>query len=157
MESFDSVIDSPVGPLGLLLDQGKLHQIHLIDTNDSYRSLNRSNPWTKLIQHYFQNPFQTAWPYPKLDGGTDFQRKVWRVLFEIPCGEVRTYGQIAQALGSSPRAVGGACKRNPCPIVIPCHRVVAQKGLGGFFGQTHGEKYSIKAWLLKHEGLIFSQ
>ena len=52
-----------------------------------------------------------------------------------------------------PRAVGQACRANPCPIVVPCHRVVAVKGLGGFAGDRDGRKLAIKRWLLRHEGV----
>ena len=66
--------------------------------------------------------------------GTSFQRALWRALAEIPYGELRTYGSLAAQLGSAPRAVGGACGRNPIPVIIPCHRVVAAASLGGYSG-----------------------
>ncbi|MBQ3901612.1 MAG: MGMT family protein [Clostridia bacterium] len=64
-------------------------------------------------------------------------KKVWRVLRRIPYGEVLTYGEVAEAAGSprGARAVGGAVGRNPLIIVVPCHRVVAKDGLGGFSGE----------------------
>lgn len=65
---------------------------------------------------------------------TPFEHRVWDALLTIPPGETRTYGALAAALGTSARAVGGACRRNPLPLVIPCHRVVAADGLGGFSG-----------------------
>lgn len=68
-------------------------------------------------------------------GGTAFQNKVWAAMRAIPAGQVRTYGDLATELGSSARAVGTACGRNPLPILIPCHRVVAASGrLGGYSG-----------------------
>lgn len=69
--------------------------------------------------------------------GTEFMKKVWRVLRRIPYGEVLTYGEVAEAAGSprGARAVGGAVGRNPLIIVVPCHRVVAKNGLGGFSGE----------------------
>ena len=66
----------------------------------------------------------------------------------------RTYRDLAEQLGSVPRAVGQACRANPCPIVVPCHRVVAVKGLGGFAGDRAGRKLAIKRWLLRHEGVV---
>jgi len=67
--------------------------------------------------------------------GTQFQENVWSQMNEIPYGKVRTYADIAKRLKSSARAVGGACGRNPIPILIPCHRVVAANGgLGGYSG-----------------------
>lgn len=66
--------------------------------------------------------------------GTSFQQNVWNALQKIPYGEVRTYGEIAHSIGNpkSVRAVGGACNKNPLPFIIPCHRVVASNGQGGF-------------------------
>ena len=84
-------------------------------------------------------------------GGTVFQQRVWKALLAIPPGETRTYGELARELGSSPRAVGGACRRNPIPLLIPCHRVVAANGDGGFAGHTRGRWMDIKRWLLAHE------
>jgi O-6-methylguanine DNA methyltransferase len=66
--------------------------------------------------------------------GTEFQKKVWKALKKIPRGQTRTYGEIAAAIGhpKAVRAVGSACGANPLPVFIPCHRVVAAGGLGGF-------------------------
>lgn len=92
---------------------------------------------------------------PLLPIGTDFQKSVWRELRKIPCGETRTYGQIAKNLHSGARAVGNACRKNPIQIIIPCHRVVSTKGIGGYAGETQGRQLDIKHWLLKHEGVQF--
>ncbi|WP_456417281.1 methylated-DNA--[protein]-cysteine S-methyltransferase [Thiolapillus sp.] len=94
-----------------------------------------------------------VWPadIPVAPEGTAFQKKVWRALQQIPVGETRTYGELARKLGSGPRAVGGACRRNPVPLLIPCHRVVAANGDGGFAGRTDGRRMEIKRWLLNHE------
>jgi methylated-DNA-[protein]-cysteine S-methyltransferase len=83
--------------------------------------------------------------------GTDFQRRVWDALLRIPPGQTRTYGELAKELDSSPRAVGGACRSNPIPLLIPCHRVVAANGDGGFAGHTRGRWMDIKRWLINHE------
>lgn len=84
--------------------------------------------------------------------GTPHQRKVWRAIAAIPAGRTRCYGDIAAEIGSAPRAVGVACGANPLPLVIPCHRVVARNGLGGFMGTRRGAPLAIKRWLLSHEG-----
>ncbi len=83
---------------------------------------------------------------------TRFQRDVWAALLEIPFGQVRTYAQIASALKHprAARAVGNANHANPWPVVVPCHRVVAASGLGGYGGG--GE---VKRYLLELEGVIF--
>lgn len=66
--------------------------------------------------------------------GTNFQKAVWNEIRKIPRGQTRTYGEIAAAIGrpKAVRAVGSACGANPLPLFIPCHRVVAKNGLGGF-------------------------
>ena len=61
---------------------------------------------------------------------------------------------LAKWLKSGPRAVGNACRANPIPIIIPCHRVVAQNHIGGYSGETQGRKLDIKKWLLQHEAVI---
>ncbi len=87
--------------------------------------------------------------------GTSFQRRVWRLLRDIPPACTRTYGELAMALDSSARAVGGACRANPLPVVVPCHRVVARTGLGGFAGQRNGRRLAFKQCLLSHEKRFF--
>jgi len=86
-----------------------------------------------------------------LDGLTPFQKKVLKKISEIPCGAVLSYGELAKRVGkpSAARAVGNACGRNPLPVVIPCHRVVAKDGLGGF-----SAPFRWKRALLKHEGYL---
>lgn len=83
--------------------------------------------------------------------GTPFQEKVWRAIYAIPCGQTLTYADVARHLRSAPRAVGGACGANRLPLIIPCHRVVASGGIGGFMHASGGEPIQIKQWLLKHE------
>jgi O-6-methylguanine DNA methyltransferase len=85
----------------------------------------------------------------KMPAGTGFQQAVWKELKKIPRGQTRTYGEIAAAIGcpNAARAVGSACGANPLPVFIPCHRVVAKNGLGGF-----GSGLPWKKLLLKEEG-----
>lgn len=86
---------------------------------------------------------------PLAPGGTKFQRRLWQALQAIPYGETISYGEMAHRLDSGPRAIGGACGRNPLPIVIPCHRVLAAKGrLGGYSG---GDGLDTKIFLLALE------
>ena len=67
--------------------------------------------------------------------GTVFQRKVWEHILSIPYGKTLRYGDVARALNTSPRAVGGACAKNPIPLLIPCHRVIGASGkLTGYSG-----------------------
>ena len=85
---------------------------------------------------------------------TVFQENVLKQLLLIPYGETRTYGEIAKILKTSPRAVGNACRNNPVPIIIPCHRVVAANGIGGYAGETEGGLLDIKYRLLQLEGVV---
>lgn len=85
--------------------------------------------------------------------GSEYQRRVWQALRGIGNGTVSRYGELAQALASGARAVGNACRRNPIPILIPCHRVVAAHGIGGFAGQRNGPHIEQKIRLLRHEGV----
>ena len=83
--------------------------------------------------------------------GTAFQQRVWQAMCAIPYGQTRTYGELAERAGGVARAVGMACGANPIPILIPCHRVVAQNGLGGYSGDGGVET---KVALLRLEGAL---
>jgi len=76
----------------------------------------------------------TAFDLPLAPAGSPYRQQVWRALLAIPYGATRTYVEIARTAGGSPRSVGGANGANPIPIIIPCHRVVATTGLGGYSG-----------------------
>ncbi|MEO8204176.1 MAG: methylated-DNA--[protein]-cysteine S-methyltransferase [Betaproteobacteria bacterium] len=105
----------------------------------------------RQIERYRDDP-DTAFDLPMCATGTRFQRDVWRQISAIPRGRTRTYGELARRVGGEARAVGQACGDNPFPIVVPCHRVVAADGLGGFSHHVDGYLMDAKMWLLKHEG-----
>jgi methylated-DNA-[protein]-cysteine S-methyltransferase len=87
--------------------------------------------------------------------GTDFQRSVWGRIGMIPGGSTQSYGEIAKAIKTSARAVGTCCGANRLPLIIPCHRVVAAQGIGGFMHtRSEGHALNIKRWLLRHEGAL---
>ena len=102
------------------------------------------------LEAYLENP-DTQFDLPLLIEGTAFQRRLWEALCAIPRGKTLTYGELAQRLGAAPRAVGQGCGDNPQPNVIPCHRVVAANGIGGFAHSTAGYLVEAKRWLLAHE------
>lgn len=83
--------------------------------------------------------------------GTEFCHRVWQELTRIPFGETLTYAQLAQRVGSGARAVANACRSNPFPGLIPCHRVVAVNGIGGFMGQREGAYVELKRRILQYE------
>jgi len=103
------------------------------------------------IERYLNDP-QFRFDLPLVPQGTEFQRRVWAKIGAIGAGRTRSYGELARELRSAPRAVGQACGANPIPIVVPCHRVLAAGGIGGFAHHEGGFHLAIKRWLLAHEG-----
>lgn len=99
------------------------------------------------LEDYFDG-LRTDFTVPLNPGGTEYQRRVWAALQAIPHGATRTYGEIAGAVGGSARSVGGANGSNPIPLLIPCHRVLASGGIGGYSG---GEGLDTKRFLLALE------
>lgn len=105
----------------------------------------------RQLDAYFDGDL-TAFDLPLGPMGTKHQERVWQAMCNIPYGETRTYGELAKELASGAQAVGSACGRNPIPILIPCHRVVARAGkLGGYSGD--GGLYTKRA-LLVLEGAL---
>lgn len=102
------------------------------------------------VMQYLQQASAT-FNLPVNQQGTAFQQKVWQAISAIPCGKTSTYTELAQQIGSGPRAVANACGANQLPLLVPCHRVVAKSGLGGFMQGKHNGLL-IKQWLLRHEG-----
>ncbi|MGD2138309.1 MAG: methylated-DNA--[protein]-cysteine S-methyltransferase, partial [Gammaproteobacteria bacterium] len=103
------------------------------------------------LQAWFRDP-HAAFSVPLESAATPFQQGVRTALQQIPAGQTRTYGELAARLGSGARAVGNACRHNPFPILVPCHRVVSATGMGGYAGSTEGAELARKRWLLQHEG-----
>lgn len=88
---------------------------------------------------------------PLRPDGSAFQKRVWDAMAAIPPGRTRSYGDLARELDTAAQAVGNACGANPIPILIPCHRVVGARGLGGYSG---GDGLSTKTALLRLEGAL---
>ena len=105
---------------------------------------------TEQLRRWLANPAY-LFTLPIQPYGTSFRQKVWAQIAAIPMGQTRSYGELAKALHSAPRAVGQACGDNPLPIVTPCHRVVSQTGLGGFNHSSGQDLLGIKRWLLARE------
>jgi methylated-DNA-[protein]-cysteine S-methyltransferase len=89
---------------------------------------------------------------PLAPEGTEFQQRVWHRMTKIPYGKTMTYGDLARAIGSAPRAVGGACGRNPIAIILPCHRVIG--GSGALTGYSGAGGINTKQFLLELEGAL---
>ncbi|MSP21257.1 MAG: methylated-DNA--[protein]-cysteine S-methyltransferase [Alphaproteobacteria bacterium] len=120
-------------------------------------AMRANSPGLKAAQGWLDNYF--AGTFRPVDfavraEGSDFQRRVWQAIAEIPRGQTATYGDIARAIRSAPRAVGGACGANPIAVAVPCHRVLAAGGrIGGYSG---GAGLDTKRALLRHEGITVS-
>lgn len=150
-ESF--VMASAVGRLRVVIDNGRVTQLDYDSRQaPTHKTLSaQARRIKQQIESYLRKP-QHRFDIPLELHGTEFQQRVWRALQKIPLGQTRTYGQLADMLNSSARAVGNACRQNPVPLIVPCHRVVAKNGIGGFSGQTRGVPIARKRWLLSHEG-----
>jgi len=118
-------------------------------SNQKRKDFNILQQAIKELDAYFTGQ-QRKFTVPVRLSGTPFQQKVWQAMRGIDHGETKTYRELAQAAGSpnAARAVGNACAANPVAIIVPCHRVLAQNGLGGFGGGL-----DTKRWLLNLEGI----
>jgi methylated-DNA-[protein]-cysteine S-methyltransferase len=123
-----------------------VHDIPAQDPTDKF-----TEEVVRQLEYYFEDP-QWRFDLPLDLTGTQFQLRLWHALNKVPAGFVNTYGQLAHQLSSGAQAVGQACRRNPVPVVVPCHRIVSRQGLGGYAGEIDGEKMTIKKSLLDHEG-----
>lgn len=148
------VFASPLGPLGIRLMRGAVTCIDYLPA--SRPTADDGSPGARRAARALTRYFADGGSGFGLEvalAGTDFQQRVWHALQAIPPGETRTYGELARQLGSGARAVGNACRRNPVPVVVPCHRVVSTSGPGGYAGHMSGAPLRRKRWLLAHEGV----
>lgn len=154
-QPYQAVVNYPFAPVGIAITEGRLKALdYLTRPQRAYR---REVPGLSRVIHaiqaYLRDP-KSGFDLELVLDGTPFQQCVWQALRKIPSGRTLTYGELAEKIGSGPRAVGNACRANPCPLIVPCHRVVGVRGLGGFAGERGGEKLEIKRWLLRHEGVL---
>lgn len=152
-DEFAAILTTPFGALGVMTGGAAITQIGFLPPGTPVRA--PRSPLARRacaqLEAYLADP-DAGFDLPLAPAGSAFQRRVWRVIAGIPRGHTLTYGEIARRLKSAPRAVGQACGRNPYPLVVPCHRVVAADGgLGGFDSARGGYKLDIKRWLLAHE------
>jgi methylated-DNA-[protein]-cysteine S-methyltransferase len=152
LPGFHAKLDTPFALVGVRTEGAALAEIVYLP-----RSAGTLAPANALaeracaqIEKYVADPGY-RFKLPLKQVGTAFQRRVWDMIASIPRGETRSYGDIARLLRSGPRAVGQACGTNYFPLVIPCHRVVAANGLGGFAHTSGGYLIEVKRWLLAHE------
>lgn len=149
---FSCVVAAPGFCLGAICDNQRIAQIDFLEPcAELVPSLPLAKEVAKQLRAWLADP-KFVFDLPLQAHGTPFQRRVWAQITNIPLGQTRSYGELAQALASAPRAVGQACGANPLPVVVPCHRVIAAHGgLGGFARHGGGFLLDVKRWLLAHE------
>ncbi|MBS2028663.1 MAG: methylated-DNA--[protein]-cysteine S-methyltransferase [Deltaproteobacteria bacterium] len=158
-------LDTPIGRFAIVADaEGCLRAAGFTDrharmelelkrstANADFELEEAVNPGglTEAMARYFAGELAAIEALPTAAEGTEFQKAVWRALREIPCGETRSYGDLARRIGrpNAVRAVGLANGSNPIAVIVPCHRVIGSDGsLTGYGGGVER-----KAWLLAHE------
>ncbi len=151
---FQAKLRAPFGVVGVRTSGGRLAEIVFLDSGSAAltpRDTLAERTCTQL-ESYFADP-EFRFDLPLAPRGTPFQRRVWSKIAAIAPGHTRSYGEIAREVDSAARAVGQACGANPLPLVVPCHRVLAARGIGGFAHHDEGFHLSVKRWLLAHEGV----
>jgi methylated-DNA-[protein]-cysteine S-methyltransferase len=149
---FDVIVEFPRMKVGVVTREHRVVEIRYLPPSAQVAApKNRlAERAANQLERYRENP-SAGFDLPLQIEGTPFQRRLWEALCAIPCGQTQTYGELAQRLGAEPRAVGQACGDNRLPLVIPCHRVVAANGIGGFAHASSGYLLEAKRWLLAHE------
>ena len=153
---FAAIVEAPFGAIGIRTEPGVVRELVYLPKHFSEKVPvdKLSERTARQVECYLADP-NFRFDLPLAEVGTAFQHRVWDVISAIPRGEVLTYGQVAKLIRSAPRAVGQACGANWFPLVIPCHRVTASGGLGGFSNQDDesGFHLGVKRWLLAYEGV----
>lgn len=152
MPTYDAIVEFPRMRVAVRTRDERVAEISYLPPSVALRAPANAlaERAARQLEAYRENP-DTVFDLPLLIEGTEFQRQLWRALCEIPRGKTLTYGELARRLGAEARAIGQACGDNRLPIVIPCHRVIAANGIGGFAHSTSGYLLEAKRWLLGHE------
>ncbi|MGE5096570.1 MAG: methylated-DNA--[protein]-cysteine S-methyltransferase [Betaproteobacteria bacterium] len=156
--AFDACVRTPFATLGITTSATHLTGVRFLAPGAPAKAPRRgslAHLACVQIQSYLEDG-DFVFDLPLHLAGTHHRLAVWEAMQRIPAGRTRTYGELAQELHSSARAVGGACGANPIPLIVPCHRIIAASGrIGGFMGaRSEGFELGIKRWLLGHEGAL---
>ncbi|MDP1603715.1 MAG: methylated-DNA--[protein]-cysteine S-methyltransferase [Legionella sp.] len=149
----ETAFNTPFGWLNMAFDEHYIYRC--IFTDKPVSSTHPATKQSQLIESELDNYFNNChhrFQLPLKPQGSVYQQRVWNALLVIPVGRTVTYGELAQTLQSSPRAIGQACKKNPLALFIPCHRVVGKTSQGGYMGRADALCY--KTSLLNHEQVI---
>lgn len=153
MPHFDYLLPAPFGYVGIAVARnGEIIELLTESVAVKAQAHPRALEMARQIANYLASPHALL-SLPNHRKGTSFQQRVWHAIAQIPVGQTITYAQLADRVQSGPRAVANACGANPTPLLVPCHRVVASHGLGGFM-QGHPQGLAIKRWLLQHEHIV---
>lgn len=149
---FQAVVAAPTFCLGVRCDEAEILALEFLPPRAEQAPTNAlAAEAVRQLRAYLADA-DFAFCLPLQPAGTRFQRRVWEQIAQIPSRQTRSYGDVAKAIKSAPRAVGQACGANPYPVVVPCHRVIAAGGsLGGFARQGGDFFLDVKRWLLAHE------
>jgi methylated-DNA-[protein]-cysteine S-methyltransferase len=152
LESWQAKMEAPFAVIGVRAIGERLVRIEYLPRGAA--PLKPQTPFAtevcRQLKAYLKEPsfdFDLPFDYD----GTDFQTSVWKAVRCIPVGAVLSYLQVARRVGSAARPVGTACGANNLPILIPCHRVVGSRDIGGFMHARRGVAIDVKRWLLHHE------
>jgi methylated-DNA-[protein]-cysteine S-methyltransferase len=144
-------LETPLGWMTLIEEDGRLTALDW----RGRRAAGEPSPLLlegkRQLLQYFAGQ-RREFDLPLEPAGSSLERRVWALMLDIPYGATRSYGELARVLGAMPQDIGQACGRNPLPILIPCHRVLAAEGrLGGYSG---GKGAETKRRLLVLEGAL---
>lgn len=156
---FSAIVAAPFGAVGIRTSAGQVSELVYLPPRFGEQA--PSDAVAERAAHQVARYLAQAdsgFDLPLAPVGTAFQRRVWDAISAIAIGEVLTYGEVARLVQSAPRAVGQACGANWFPLIVPCHRVTAAGGLGGFSndGDVQGFHVGVKRWLLAHEGVALA-
>ncbi len=148
MSNHTSIIHTAIGNFEIIIQDQSLLSIKKSSTKNEHIEDDPTSRAVIAELREYCNGERLLFDIPLEAEGTVFQKAVWKALTKIPVGQTRTYAEVAAMIGkpAAARAVGNALNKNPHCIVVPCHRVTASNGLGGY---AYGEK--MKKWLLNHE------
>ena len=144
-------VATPIGPMTLSARNGRLTALTWAAEGEadlpSSEDAGLLAEAARQLEGWFAGR-RRAFRLPLAPPATPFGGAVRQAMLDIPYGTTASYTDLARRVGSAPRAIGNACGRNPLPVIVPCHRVVAEGGIGGYSG---GQGLATKRWLLAHE------
>jgi methylated-DNA-[protein]-cysteine S-methyltransferase len=149
---YDVTVEFPKFKVGVAVRDGIVTQLKYLPLafDSVFAQNDLAERAARQLEAYRRDP-DTRFDLPVVIEGSELQKAVWRAMCAIPRGRTRTYGDLARELGADARDIGQCCGDNRLPLVIPCHRIVAADGIGGFAHATSGYLLEVKRWLLMHE------